>query len=53
YGTKPKSKDGKRMVLRNGKFGEFWAHPNYPEVKEVIRLNKKEIEAKKQALGII
>lgn len=53
YGTTPKTKDGKKkMILRKGRFGEFWAHPDYPEKKEVIRLKKKEIEEKKQELGL-
>lgn len=52
YGNTPKANDGKKMILRRGKFGEFWAHPDYPEVKEVIRIKAKEIELKKQELGI-
>jgi DNA topoisomerase-1 len=30
----PTAKDGKKMVLQNGKFGMYWAHPEYPKVKE-------------------
>lgn len=52
YGKTPKSSDGKKMVLRRGKFGEFWAHPDYPEKKEVVRINKKELEAKKAELDL-
>ncbi|MFQ5492553.1 MAG: type I DNA topoisomerase [Candidatus Dojkabacteria bacterium] len=52
YGTAPKAKDGTKMILRRGRFGEFWAHPDYPDKKEVVRINKKEIAAKKEELGI-
>jgi ssDNA-binding Zn-finger/Zn-ribbon topoisomerase 1 len=47
YGNPPKAKDGKKMILRKGKFGEFWAHPAYPDKKEVFRINQKEIKEKK------
>lgn len=52
YGKAPKTKDNKKMILRRGRFGEFWAHPNYPDKKEVVRINKKEVEAKKQELQV-
>jgi len=40
------------MVLRKGRFGEFWAHPDYPEKKEVFRINNKELKEKKKELGV-
>ncbi|MEI7579157.1 MAG: type I DNA topoisomerase [bacterium] len=52
YGEIPKAKDGSEMILRRGRFGEFWAHAKYPEVKEVIRVNVKEVKAKKLELGV-
>ena len=34
--------DGSAMVLRSGKFGKYIASVNYPEVKFVVRLDKKD-----------
>ena len=34
YKTSPKTDDGRDFLLRKGRFGEFWAHPDYPKVKE-------------------
>lgn len=34
YLPAPITEDGKKYVLRRGRFGEFWAHPDYPKVKD-------------------
>ena len=34
--------DGSAMVLRSGKFGKYISSVNYPEVKYVVRLDKKD-----------
>ncbi len=34
--------DGSAMVLRSGKFGKYISSVNYPEVKFVVRLDKKD-----------
>jgi len=39
YKPAPVTTDGKSFILKNGRYGEFWAHPDYPEVKEA-----KEVE---------
>jgi DNA topoisomerase-1 len=40
----PMAKDGEtKMVLKKGRFGIFWAHPDYPKVKETLPLLLKEI----------
>lgn len=52
YGKPPKTQDGEYMTLKRGRFGEFWAHPDYPNKKEIKRINKKEVNRKKQELGI-
>ncbi|MFC1780596.1 DNA topoisomerase, partial [Patescibacteria group bacterium] len=38
----PKAEDEKVMVLKSGRFGKFWAHPDYPKVKEAKPLMLKE-----------
>jgi len=35
YLPAPKTKDGKMMILKFGRYGKFWAHPDYPKVKKV------------------
>ena len=42
YEPPPKSKDGKYMILKQGKFGQFWASADYPKVKETAPLLLKE-----------
>jgi DNA topoisomerase-1 len=42
YLEAPKSGDGKIMVLKSGRYGKFWAHPDYPKVKEAKPLLLKE-----------
>ncbi len=34
YEPAPKTDEGKPYLLRRGRFGEFWAHPDYPKVKD-------------------
>ncbi len=34
YLPAPKTDDGKDFILKKGRFGEFWAHPDYPKVKD-------------------
>ena len=38
----PKTEDGREYVLKTSKFGKFWAHPDYPKVKESKQLLLKE-----------
>ncbi|BDQ04636.1 MAG: DNA topoisomerase 1 [Candidatus Dojkabacteria bacterium] len=33
YKPAPKTEDGRDFVLKQGRFGRFWAHPDYPKVK--------------------
>ncbi|MBN1915408.1 type I DNA topoisomerase [Candidatus Dojkabacteria bacterium] len=42
YESAPKGSDGKTMILKTGRFGQFWAHPDYPNVKETAMLLLKE-----------
>src|SRR5690606_864093 len=30
----PKTEDGRDYVLKTGRYGKFWAHPDYPKVKD-------------------
>ncbi len=34
YEEAPKSEDGREYVVKAGRFGSFWAHPDYPKVKD-------------------
>jgi DNA topoisomerase I len=34
YKPSPKTKDDRDFILKNGRFGQFWAHPDYPKVKD-------------------
>lgn len=45
YKTAPKTDEGKPYVLKRGRYGEFWAHPDYPKVKDA-----QPLEYKKKAL---
>ncbi len=45
YKVCPKTKDGRDFLLKKGRYGLFWAHPDYPKVKEALPL-----ELKKEAL---
>jgi DNA topoisomerase-1 len=34
YKDSPKTDDGRPYLLKMGRFGKFWAHPDYPKVKD-------------------
>lgn len=34
YVPAPNTEDGRSFVLKKGRYGEFWAHPDYPKVKD-------------------
>ncbi len=34
YKPAPKTDDGRDFVMKKGRFGKFWAHPDYPKVKD-------------------
>lgn len=38
YEESPKTEDGRDYILKNGRFGEFWAHPDYPKKKDIKAL---------------
>lgn len=42
----PKTEDGREYLLKKGRFGEFWAHPDYPKVKDArpLELTPKKTE---------
>jgi DNA topoisomerase-1 len=42
YKPAPKTDDGRDYVLKKGRFGEFWAHPDYPKVKDAKPLEYKD-----------
>jgi ssDNA-binding Zn-finger/Zn-ribbon topoisomerase 1 len=46
YLPAPQTEDGKDYVLKQGRFGEFWAHPDYPKVKDAkpLELRPEKIE---------
>ncbi|MBN2015968.1 type I DNA topoisomerase [Candidatus Dojkabacteria bacterium] len=43
YLPAPEASDGTEMILKIGRFGKFWAHPDYPKIKEArpLLLKKK------------
>lgn len=43
YISAPKASDGEEMILKIGRYGKFWAHPDYPKIKEAgpLLLKKK------------
>ncbi len=41
YEPSPKTEDGRNFLLKKGKFGKFWAHPDYPKVKDARPLELK------------
>jgi DNA topoisomerase-1 len=45
YLPSPKTDDGRDFSLKQGKFGKFWAHPDYPKVKDArpLELQPEEI----------
>lgn len=34
YKPSPKTEDDRPFLLREGRYGKFWAHPDYPKVKD-------------------
>lgn len=48
YKQAPKTEDGKNYILKRGRFGEFWAHPDYPKVKDAKPLELKKAELVKE-----
>ncbi|GAB4286126.1 MAG: type I DNA topoisomerase [Candidatus Dojkabacteria bacterium] len=34
YEPAPKTDEGKPYILKKGRYGKFWAHPDYPKVKD-------------------
>lgn len=34
YKEAPKTDDNRNYILKRGRFGKFWAHPDYPKVKD-------------------
>ena len=43
YRPAPEGEDGTKLELKRGKYGYFWAHPSYPEVKETKPLLLQEM----------
>ena len=41
YLPAPKTEDGVDYVLKKGRYGDFWAHPDYPKVKDAKPLELK------------
>src|SRR6185369_7012566 len=41
YEPAPKTKEGVDYVIKTGRFGSFWAHPDYPKVKDAQPLTPK------------
>jgi DNA topoisomerase I len=47
YQSPPKTDDGREYLLKNSRFGYFWAHPDYPKVKDAKPLEyQKSIKLK-------
>lgn len=38
YVSAPLTDDGRNYLLKEGRFGHFWAHPDYPKVKDAKQL---------------
>lgn len=52
YEPAPKTDDGRDYILKRGRYGEFWAHPDYPKVKDAKPLELKP-EKMKEVYGEI
>lgn len=48
YLPAPKTEDGRDFILKNGRYGKFWAHPDYPKVKDARPLEMTPEEIEKQ-----
>jgi DNA topoisomerase-1 len=46
YKPSPKTDDGRPYLLKKGRFGEFWAHPDYPKVKDARPLEYTDAKMK-------
>jgi len=48
YLSSPKTEDGQIYILKKGRYGEFWAHPSYPKVKDAkpLEFTKKYLTEK-------
>lgn len=46
YLPAPKTEDGRDFILKNGRYGKFWAHPDYPKIKDArpLELTPEEVE---------
>jgi len=53
YGKAPKADDGKKMVLRRSRFGYFWTHPDYPKIKQIVKIDNKDIAAKRKEFDLL
>jgi len=42
YEGAPQTEDGREYVLKSSRFGKFWAHPDYPKVKDPRSILLKE-----------
>jgi len=42
YEPIPKTDDGRNYILKKSRFGYFWAHPDYPKVKDIKPLETNE-----------
>lgn len=42
YQPAPTTEDGRDYALKTGRFGQFWAHPDYPKVKDAKPLEFRE-----------
>ena len=39
YKPAPQTEDGRNYLLKDGRYGRFWAHPDYPKVKDAKPLD--------------
>jgi DNA topoisomerase-1 len=46
YEPAPTTEDGRDYLLKKGRYGEFWAHPDYPKVKDAQPLVLKPAKLK-------
>ncbi len=43
YKPAPKTDDGRDYLLKVGRFGQFWAHPDYPKIKDAKALEYNDV----------
>ncbi len=46
YKPGPLTDDGRQFAFKKGRFGEFWAHPDYPKVKDARPLDYTDVKLK-------